>query len=497
MSLFVDAAFSGTSAADLQRPGGSAGVASSADEAQSRQRRLLLSDPRICAAVAGLDAVTLFSSAMAVWFFYHLGKGSDFADWRVYLTTSLVLSAVFVVMALSGRAYNFIGELRQPEAVAETLKCFMVTFAAYVTLLFFFRYGATFSRATLAGQFVVCGSLLICARSLALRLLQSHVRRGKLLTYRAVLIGETDAINRFRTGLAAGKRGVEVVATFNVAPDGTEVENLARMVFECRGLQPDRVVVLLPDRARNLTQMIVRGLAKLPVSVLVAPGLALPWGEKSRVVEFAGTPMLRVVAKPLSSADRVMKRMFDAVVAGSALVVLAVPLLLLMAAIRIDSPGPAMFRQRRRGFNQQEFTLYKFRTMSVAAPGSVFQQTLRADPRITRLGAMLRKYNLDELPQLVNVLRGEMSLVGPRPHAVEHDDQYVTEIEAYANRNKMKPGITGLAQINGCRGATETTDQMADRVRLDVAYVDSWSIVLDLKIIIMTVFSPHAYRNAF
>ncbi len=273
--------------------------------------------------------------------------------------------------------------------------------------------------------------------------------------------------------------------------------NLAQMVFECRSLQPDRVVVLLPDTARNLTQMIVRGLAKLPVSVLVAPGLALPWGEKSRVVEFGGTPMLRVVAKPLTSADRVMKRMFDAGVAALALVVLAVPLLLLLAAIRIDSPGPAIFRQRRRGFNQREFTVYKFRTMSSASPGSVFQQTLRADPRITRLGAILRKYNLDELPQLVNVLRGEMSLVGPRPHAVEHDDQYVTEIEAYANRNKMKPGITGLAQINGCRGATETTDQMADRVRLDVAYVDNWSIALDLKIIIMTIFSPHAYRNAF
>lgn len=495
MSLYVDAAYSGASATELQHTPELTGLAGSKGKARGR-RRILLSDPKICVAVAGLDALTLFSSAMAVWFFYHLGKGSDFADWRVYLTTSLVLPAVFVAMALSGRAYNFIGELRKPEAVAESLKCFMVTFAAYVTLLFFFRYGATFSRATLAGQFVVCGALLVSVRALAFRFLQAQLRRGNLLTYRAILIGEPAAINRFRTSLAGGNRGVEVITTIAVAT-GTDEADIEQIASQCRSLQPDRIVVLLPDRARDLTQKIVQGLAKLPVSVLVAPGLTLPWGEKSRVVEFGGTPMLRVVAKPLTSADRVMKRMFDAGVSAVALVVLAVPLLLLMAAIRVDSPGPAIFRQRRRGFNQQEFTVYKFRTMSAAAPGSAFRQTLRADPRVTRLGAILRKYNLDELPQLVNVLRGEMSLVGPRPHAVEHDDQYVTEIEAYANRNKMKPGITGLAQINGCRGATETTDQMADRVRLDVAYVDNWSIALDLKIIIMTIFSPHAYRNAF
>ncbi len=151
----------GARANDLQRSRELAGFLGTASEAQTQRQRILLSDPRICLAVAGLDAVTLFSSAMAVWFFYHLGKGSDFADWPVYLTTSLVFPAVFVVMALSGRAYNFIGELRKPEAVAESLKCFLVTFAAYVTLLFFFRYGATFSRATLAGQFFVCGSLLV------------------------------------------------------------------------------------------------------------------------------------------------------------------------------------------------------------------------------------------------------------------------------------------------------------------------------------------------
>jgi Undecaprenyl-phosphate glucose phosphotransferase len=461
---------------------------------------LRLNDPRICAVVALADAVTLFASALAVWFLYHLIKGGDFSDWQVYLTSSTVLAVLFVTLALSGRTYNFIWELRRTEAIGETLKCYLGTFAVYVTVLFFFRYGATFSRATLAGQFVVCGLLLLFVRAHVLRILQQQVRSGKLTTFSAVLIGTAETIRNFRAGAPNDITQAGIVAAFEVETGGNgrfATETIDHAAARCRELRPDRVVVLLPDGGNGAAHDVVLRLAKLPVSVLVAPAGDLPWGEKARVVEFGGRRMLRVVARPLTAADRVMKRAFDAGASALALLVLALPMALLIAAIRIESPGPAIFRQKRRGFNQEEFTLYKLRTMVVAPEGATFRQTQKADPRVTRLGRLLRKYNLDELPQLYNVLKGEMSLVGPRPHAVEHDMQYVSEIEAYANRNRMKPGLTGLAQINGFRGATETVQQMADRVRLDVTYIENWSMTLDLKIIVLTVFSPQAFRNAY
>lgn len=207
--------------------------------------------------------------------------------------------------------------------------------------------------------------------------------------------------------------------------------------------------------------------------------------------------MLRVVRKPLTGTDRVLKRCMD-FTASAALLLLLSPLLVATAvAIRLESPGPALFRQRRKGFNQQQFNIYKFRTMQITPKGEAFRQTAKNDSRITRVGKFLRRWNIDELPQLLNVLRGEMSLVGPRPHAIEHDDMYYLEIASYARRHNIKPGITGLAQALGFRGATDTLKQMEDRVNYDLLYIQDWSILLDLKIMVMTVFSSRAYKNAY
>ncbi len=155
--------------------------------------------------------------------------------------------------------------------------------------------------------------------------------------------------------------------------------------------------------------------------------------------------------------------------------------------MKCSSPGPAIFRQRRYGLNGEEITVYKFRTMRVHAPTEAVAQATKDDPRTTRIGRFLRRYSLDELPQLINVLEGRMSLVGPRPHAVEHNEMYRKLIKGYMLRHKMLPGVTGLAQVNGMRGETRTLDQMEARVRYDLEYLRNWSLRLDLEIIAKTV----------
>jgi exopolysaccharide biosynthesis polyprenyl glycosylphosphotransferase len=187
----------------------------------------------------------------------------------------------------------------------------------------------------------------------------------------------------------------------------------------------------------------------------------------------------------------------DLVTTIGSIVLLAPMFLIIALAIRLDSPGPALFMQTRHGFNSKKFKIFKFRTMTVLDDGAAIKQAVRGDARITRIGAWLRKTSIDELPQLFNVLKGEMSIVGPRPHAAAHDDHYSELISCYAFRHHMKPGITGWAQANGYRGETPTLECMKERVEHDIWYVDNWNLLLDVKIIFRTALELFRSRNAY
>jgi exopolysaccharide biosynthesis polyprenyl glycosylphosphotransferase len=200
---------------------------------------------------------------------------------------------------------------------------------------------------------------------------------------------------------------------------------------------------------------------------------------------------------PLSRLEIVQKRLFDLVFAALALIALTPLLAVVAVLIKMDSPGPVFFVQRRYGFNQQPFRIIKFRTMRALDDGAVIRQAVPGDPRVTRIGRWLRRWNIDEIPQLFNILTGDMSLVGPRPHALSHDHEYERRISLYARRHNVMPGITGWAQIHGYRGETDTEEKMQNRVEHDLFYIDNWSLWLDLKIIARTVLSPSAYRNAY
>ena len=206
---------------------------------------------------------------------------------------------------------------------------------------------------------------------------------------------------------------------------------------------------------------------------------------------------IEIQRAPLSAAERFVKRTMDIVVASLALTLLLPVFMLTAIAIKLDSDGPVIFRQRRKGFNGKEFVMLKFRTMRVLEDGPVVVQATREDPRVTPIGKTLRKASIDELPQLVNVFKGEMSLIGPRPHALAHDNYFEEILEDYAFRHHVKPGLTGWAQCNGARGATPSVEDIAERVKLDLWYVNNWSLWLDIQILIRTAFEVARKRNAY
>jgi putative colanic acid biosynthesis UDP-glucose lipid carrier transferase len=200
-----------------------------------------------------------------------------------------------------------------------------------------------------------------------------------------------------------------------------------------------------------------------------------------------GLPAVSVFENPLFGVDGVLKRIADLVIASVALFATAIPMLIIAIAVKLSSPGPIFFRQRRYGLDGREILVWKFRSMRTCDNGPVVEQATKNDARVTRVGAVLRKTSLDELPQLFNVIDGSMSLVGPRPHATAHNEQYRGLIRGYMLRHKVKPGITGLAQVNGCRGETETIDKMELRVEWDHNYIRTWSLWLDIKILFKTL----------
>ncbi|MBV8501416.1 MAG: undecaprenyl-phosphate glucose phosphotransferase [Paucibacter sp.] len=218
---------------------------------------------------------------------------------------------------------------------------------------------------------------------------------------------------------------------------------------------------------------------------------------QGRLQDINGVPVVGICETPFTGTNELVKRISDVVLSGLILALISPLLLLVALGVKLSSPGPVIFKQRRNGLDGEEIIVYKFRSMRTQDDGAVVKQATKSDPRITRFGAFIRRTSLDELPQFINVLQGRMSIVGPRPHAVAHNEEYRKLIKAYMVRHKVRPGITGWAQVNGLRGETDTVDKMKARVEYDLEYLRNWSLALDLQIIVRTVrlvmFDRHAY----
>jgi putative colanic acid biosysnthesis UDP-glucose lipid carrier transferase len=241
----------------------------------------------------------------------------------------------------------------------------------------------------------------------------------------------------------------------------------------------------------------VRELRDTTASIYFVPDVFAFDLIQGRLVEINGMPAISVCDTPFHGMNAVSKRATDIILASAALLLLWPLLLMIAIAVKITSAGPVLFRQRRYGLNGEEIIVYKFRSMTVAEDGAVVSQATRGDQRVTPLGRFLRSTSLDELPQLLNVLEGKMSVVGPRPHAVAHNEQYRKLINGYMIRHKVRPGITGLAQVNGLRGETDTLEKMTERVRFDLDYLSHWTPWMDVKIIFKTLWVVARDHNAY
>ncbi|MGB6509683.1 MAG: exopolysaccharide biosynthesis polyprenyl glycosylphosphotransferase, partial [Xanthobacteraceae bacterium] len=274
-------------------------------------------------------------------------------------------------------------------------------------------------------------------------------------------------------------------------------DQFRQLIRQCRPLRPDDILILATEQDMPGIEGLVGALSVLPAALHMVPVGLENILATAKFAELGLLPTIQLLQQPLSVFDRFIKRTFDVVVAAIGLIVLCPIFVLVSLVIKLESPGPAIFRQSRHGFNNETIRVFKFRTMRTIDDDTTVTQAVKNDPRVTVFGAILRRTNIDELPQLVNVLFGEMSLVGPRPHPIALNLKFEDKLAPLFRRHNVKPGITGWAQINGCRGETDTVDKMQQRLLCDLYYIDHWSFLLDLQIIMMTLLSKKAYSNAY
>ncbi len=259
----------------------------------------------------------------------------------------------------------------------------------------------------------------------------------------------------------------------------------------------DLIYITLPMASQPRIVKLMDELHDTTASIYFTPDIFLFHLIQARMDAIGGIPVVAVCETPFYGINGLVKRLSDIVLALAILVFISPLMLAIAIGVKRSSPGPVLFKQRRYGLDGREIIVYKFRTMTVVEDGDVIRQATKDDPRITRFGAYLRRTSLDELPQFINVLQGRMSVVGPRPHAVAHNEMYRKLIKGYMIRHKVKPGITGWAQVNGLRGETDTLDKMKARIEHDLAYLRNWSLQLDLQIVLKTVFVVLKKQNAY
>ena len=330
--------------------------------------------------------------------------------------------------------------------------------------------------------------------------------QGRLVRKVAVIGAGEQGQRLVRHLIADRDRGLELIGVFDdretrvpADVDGLTVLGTVDDLLALTRLQRiDLIIVALPWRAEERLLQVMRKLKTVPTDVRLCPeGVAYQF-HRHGVSHVGGISMLNIFERPLSNWNRVIKAFEDRVLAATILLLISPLLLVIAALIKVTSPGPVLYRQKRFGFNNEVIAVWKFRTMYHGRPESQsVPQATRGDPRVTPLGAFLRHTSLDELPQFINVVQGDMSIVGPRPHAVAHNEKFATMLDQYLARHNVKPGITGWAQINGYRGEIRTDEDLQKRVQHDLYYIDNWSLLFDFRIIMLTILRGFVHENAY
>jgi putative colanic acid biosysnthesis UDP-glucose lipid carrier transferase len=447
------------------------------------------------------DLATIVLASVFACLSYHLFQESGAPlDVGKALGSAILVSALFIsLMKIRGmyRPAELLVLRNQVRAICLT---WMSVFLLLAGTVFALKIGAEISRVT-SMLFAMFGLIALIVHRRVLRNLLAIGLAGRRFSGRNIVLitdhskeGDT-SLTQMLTGL-----GFCVKRNFSIPPPSAESRHrdkvVANVIEYIRGSDVEEVVVGADPNRWSEVRSLVAELRVLPFPVNF-----IPLGTASEIFrrparELGNAICVELQRGPLTSFEHAAKRCIDVLFAGVALTALLPMLAIVAVAIKLDSPGPILFRQKRCGFNGRCFQIYKFRTMSVLEDGPSIIQVQFADKRVTRLGGLLRKTSIDELPQLFNVLEGSMSLVGPRPHAVAHDNQFDKMVRNYAFRRRVKPGLTGWAQVNGCRGPTPTAASIERRVEYDLWYIDNWSLTLDFTILLQTPIEILLGRNA-
>jgi Undecaprenyl-phosphate glucose phosphotransferase len=467
----------------------------------------LLSRGTFSTAIFLIDVAWIVATSCLTGVVYYRIVYGDIGDVPSYVQVGGLAASIFVISNV------FRGEYRLPNFFAfkpharRTIQLWNVTLICLLLLGFMAQVSVDYSRGWLLSFYFATLFGLIVLRFIIVRITAMARAAGLISAQRICLIGTGAHVGAFVQHYEPWTLGLNIVgcrfltpvpATASAAARHAVLDrDLAEAVVSVRSLKPDAIYLLLPWSATEIIDRCAKTFLALPVEIHLGPEQILHKFDDVELAKVGPLASLQLTRLPLSRAEVVQKRCFDLLFASLALIALTPLLIAVAVLIKLDSRGPIFFVQRRYGFNQQPFRIIKFRTMLAQEDGAVIPQTRRDDPRLTGIGGWLRRWNIDEIPQLFNVLSGDMSLVGPRPHALSHDHDYERRISLYARRHNVKPGITGWAQINGYRGEIDTEDKIRKRVEYDLFYIDNWSLWLDLKIIARTLLSPAAYRNAY
>ncbi len=469
-------------------------------------RRTLVLGESFAPVAAAFDALLIVGLSVAVGILYHLVVYDDPGLLLNYLRAGLLAAIFYVTPRSFKKQYDLAEMFADPHAVRQIF--YVWNFAIFCVLVIGFVAKLTdaYSRGALI-LFYFSGLLgLSLLRAVTMASVRRGFHNGWLASKSLLLLGTEGRIRSFREQISPTDYGLQIVG-IELIPEIEKGESkshfasrfnamLNHTVDQARKLRIDNIVLLLPWSDSGTIKACREAFLKVPAATILGPEQILGRALEAGICRIGPATGLNLVRAPLNIVETFTKRCMDLFLATIALILL-VPLLLIFAVlVKLNGNGPVFFLQYRHGFNQEPFRILKFRTMTVTEEGEDFTQVTENDPRVTRLGRFMRRWNIDELPQIINVIRGEMSLVGPRPHALIHNHEFQDRIALYARRHNVKPGITGWAQVNGFRGQTDTDEKMRGRVEHDLYYIDNWSIWFDIQIILMTLFSRRAFQNA-
>ena len=453
---------------------------------------------------AVFDFALILAASVFAGVFYHQIVFDTEGELVAYLAVGCYAGFIFVLLS------KLLG-LYQPNALLSAhrqLRGALISWIAvvlFITSLFFvLKTGAHYSRGAIIG-FSICGLMVIVGfRAIIGVGLKQALADGTIAGRKVIILGDSEELAANSSLHLLRSYGAKEVGRFELSPTLTpttlSTKDIAALDSSVAAAQVNRAEQVLlavrwGDRIRR--EQICQRLHALPLSVLLLPDQSVNAVFDNTARDRRAVPAIEVQRAPLSPQDLLLKRCLDIFVASFCLLALSPLLMLVTAAIKLSSPGPVIFRQRRKGFNGRDFVIYKFRTMTCMEDGTCIRQAQRNDSRVTPLGRLLRASSIDELPQLINVLAGQMSLVGPRPHAVAHHEEYCNSVDNYAFRHHVKPGISGWAQTHGFRGETADAETMKKRIQLDLWYINNWSFLLDLRILGQTVVEILRPRNAY